>query len=67
VVHGWDLATATGQEMKIEPVEIGRIRAQVDGLGEALRSPGVCKEPVEVPDDASEQDKLLAFLGRRPR
>jgi uncharacterized protein (TIGR03086 family) len=67
VVHGWDLATATGQELTIEQVEIARIRTQVDGLGEALRSPGVCKDPVEVPDDASEQDKLLAFLGRRPR
>ena len=67
VVHGWDLATATGQAMTIEPDEIARIRAQVDGLGDALRSPGVCKEPVEVPADASEQDKLLAFLGRDPR
>ena len=36
-------------------------------LGDALRSPGVCKDPVEVPEDASEQDKLLAFLGRDPR
>ena len=67
VVHGWDLATSTGQNMTIEQDEIDRIRAQVDTLGEALRSPGVCKEPVEVPDDASEQDKLLALLGRRPR
>ncbi len=67
VVHGWDLATATGQPMTIEPDEIARIRTQVDGLGDALRSPGVCKDPVEVPEDASEQDKLLAFLGRDPR
>ena len=67
VVHGWDLATATGQPMTIEADEIARIRAQVDGLGDALRSPGVCTDPVEVPEDASEQDKLLAFLGRDPR
>ena len=66
VVHGWDLATATGQAMTIGPDEIARIRAQVDGLGDALRSPGVCAQPVEVPEDASEQDKLLAFLGRDP-
>lgn len=67
VVHGWDLAQATGQEVTIEPDEITRIRAQVDTLGDALRSPGVCKQPVEVPDDATEQDKLLALLGRQPR
>ncbi len=46
---------------------IDRIRAQVDGLGEALRGPGVCKQPVDVADDASDQDKLLALLGRDPR
>jgi len=67
VVHRWDLATATGQQSTIEPDEIVRIRAQVDGLGEALRSPGVCKEPVDVAADASDQDKLLALLGRDPR
>ena len=67
VVHGWDLATATGQELVIEPDEIARIRAQADGLGDAIRSPGVCKQAVEVAADASEQDKLLAFLGRQPR
>jgi hypothetical protein len=27
---------------------------------------GVCGPAVEVPADASEQDKLLATLGRRP-
>ena len=67
VVHGWDLAKATGQAMTIEPNEIARIRAQVDGLGDALRSPGVCKQPIEIPDDASDEDKLLAVLGRDPR
>ena len=67
VVHGWDLATATGQPTTIEPDEISRIRTQIDSLGDALRSPGVCKEPVDIADDASEQDKLLALLGRDPR
>jgi uncharacterized protein (TIGR03086 family) len=67
VIHGWDLASATGQPMTMEADEIDRIRAQVDGLGEALRGPGVCKQPVDVADDASDQDKLLALLGRDPR
>ena len=53
--------------MTMEADEIDRIRAQVDGLGEALRGPGVCKQPVDVADDASDQDKLLALLGRDPR
>jgi hypothetical protein len=33
---------------------------------EAMRGPGAFGPEVEVPDDASDQDKLLAFLGRRP-
>jgi hypothetical protein len=31
-----------------------------------MRSPGAFGPEVPVADDASEQDKLLAFLGRRP-
>jgi uncharacterized protein (TIGR03086 family) len=67
VVHGWDLARATGQEAQIEVGEIERLNEQVATLGAALRTPGVCADPVEVPADASAQDKLLAFLGRDPK
>jgi uncharacterized protein (TIGR03086 family) len=66
VVHGWDLARATGQDAAIEPSEIARLNQQVGHLGDNLRTPGVCADPVDVPADASPQDRLLAYLGRDP-
>jgi len=32
---------------------------------EALRADGMFGPPVDVPDDADDQTRLLAFLGRR--
>jgi uncharacterized protein (TIGR03086 family) len=66
VVHGWDLARATGLDERIEPEEVRRVRERTADFGAMLRSPGVCGPEVEVPDDADEQSKLLAFLGRHP-
>jgi uncharacterized protein (TIGR03086 family) len=67
VVHGWDVARATGQDEHIDPVEIERIWADARQLGDNLRQPGVCAPPVELEGDASPQDRLLAYLGRDPR
>lgn len=66
VVHGWDLARATGLDEHIDDNDVAWVRESTERLGDMLRSNGVCDPPVEVGDDASEQDKLLGFLGRRP-
>ena len=66
VVHGWDLARATGLDERLDSDDVGWVRNAVAGFGDALRQPGVCGAEVAVGQDASEQDKLLAFLGRRP-
>jgi uncharacterized protein (TIGR03086 family) len=66
VVHGWDLARAAGLDERLEPDDIARVREATAGFGDALRSPGVCGAEISPNEDASEQDKLLAFLGRRP-
>jgi uncharacterized protein (TIGR03086 family) len=66
VIHGWDLARATGQDEQIAPDELKRIAADVEGMGDMLRSPGVCGPAVEPPPDADEQTRLLCTLGRRP-
>ena len=65
VVHGWDLARATGQDETMDPRDVERVQAQVDGMAEVMRSNGVIAEPVEPGEDASDQDRLLAALGRR--
>jgi uncharacterized protein (TIGR03086 family) len=67
VVHGWDLARATGQDEHVDPQEVERVWAHARELGDNLRQPGVCAPAVELGDDASEQDRLLAYLGRDPR
>ena len=43
------------------------LHATADGWGDALHSEGVCGPEVEVQDDASTTDRLLARLGRDPR
>jgi uncharacterized protein (TIGR03086 family) len=66
VVHGWDLARATGQDETIDPVEVDRAWEAAQGFGENMRKYGVTGPEVEVPDDASKQDRLLGLLGRQP-
>jgi uncharacterized protein (TIGR03086 family) len=64
-VHGWDLARAVGIDARIAPDEIARLRVAAEAFGPALHSPNVCGPAVEVADDADDQTKLLALLGRR--
>jgi uncharacterized protein (TIGR03086 family) len=66
LVHGWDLARATGQDEILPPDEVERVFAEAQGLGHNLRLDGVCGPPVPVPEDAPLQDRFLAFLGRTP-
>lgn len=66
VVHGWDLARATGLDERIDPKDVDRVRRDAESFGESMRSPQAFGPAVEPPPDADEQDKLLAFLGRRP-
>ena len=65
VVHGWDLARATGQDAAIDPADLARLWQDADLFGPSLRSEGVCGPAVEAPADADEQTRLLAHLGRR--
>ena len=65
VVHGWDLAHATGLDERIDPEDVVRVQKQAEEFGEAMRSPRVFGPAVEPPDGADDQAKMLAFLGRR--
>lgn len=73
VIHGWDLARATGQDDTIDPGELARMWPAVQAIGDELRTPGafgpgiiVFGPEVEVPADAPLQDRVLGLLGRRP-
>ncbi|HLI73653.1 MAG TPA: TIGR03086 family metal-binding protein [Acidimicrobiales bacterium] len=66
VTHGWDVAKATGQNTDIPPALVSECVDVVTPMDAMLRMPGVCGPAVAVPDDASPQDKFVAFMGRRP-
>ena len=65
LVHGWDLARATGQDEALDAGEMERTRTWLGGMGDAIRSPGVFGPEVEVPADADAQTRFLAFTGRK--
>jgi uncharacterized protein (TIGR03086 family) len=68
-VHGWDLATATGQPAAIDD-DIAESLYQMTTSMMAPQGPyprrTAFEDPVDVDDDASPADRLLAYLGRRP-
>jgi uncharacterized protein (TIGR03086 family) len=67
VLHGWDLAKATGQDATMDPDEVAQAVSNPPAVPEEiLRSPGVMGPIVPVPADAPPQDRLLGFLGRDP-
>lgn len=68
LIHGWDLAKATGQDTTM-PLDLASAAlTMLNGrLPDEARGPGKnFKAAVSVPDDASDQDKLIAYCGRRP-
>ena len=66
LVHGWDIARATGQDETLPADEVHRVYADANKLAGNLRMGGVCGPEVPVPADAREQDRLLGLLGRTP-
>jgi len=75
VVHRWDLARATDQDADIDPgvaaVVLERLAPVVpDALRAASPDEATASIPfgpaIEVAEDASPVEKLLAFTGRRP-
>jgi uncharacterized protein (TIGR03086 family) len=66
LMHQWDLARATGGDERLDPDEVHALLVGMAPLDEVLRSSGHFGPRVEVPADADEQTRLIAFIGRRP-
>jgi uncharacterized protein (TIGR03086 family) len=77
VLHGWDLARATGQDETMDPVDVERLWASNSAIPaevmEKYRTPGAFGPGIEVfgaevpvAEDAPLQDRLLGFIGRNP-
>jgi len=66
LVHTWDLARAVGLDESLDATEVHRMFEGMEPLDEMLRQSGQFGPRVDVPADADEQTKLIAFTGRRP-
>jgi len=64
LIHGWDLATATGQDATLGDDLIEACRQITEPQAEVLRASGAFAKEVAVPPDATAQARLLALLGR---
>lgn len=64
-IHGWDVATATGQDATLDPVLVQGCFEVVEPQAEMLRHSGMFGADVSVGVDADAQTRLLALLGRK--
>ncbi|MCZ0952107.1 MAG: TIGR03086 family metal-binding protein [Chloroflexota bacterium] len=68
LVHCWDLARATGQDTTLnsEMVEFAYGMLVSGGFADMGRQAGFVGPEVAVPDSASMQDRMIAYMGRQP-
>jgi uncharacterized protein (TIGR03086 family) len=66
LVHGWDLATATGQPYNPPDDLVAEVEAFARQAIDPLRDGQTFDEPVEPTADATPIERLAAYTGRRP-
>ncbi|WIB61208.1 maleylpyruvate isomerase N-terminal domain-containing protein [Curtobacterium sp. MCLR17_007] len=66
-IHTWDLARATGTDDSLPDELVQAVWQHFEPQMESLASTGLYAAPVEVPDDAPLQVRLLAVTGRDAR
>lgn len=66
LLHGWDLAMATGQDATMPESLPEAAYATIHGQFTEEQRKGVFKPEVDVGSDAPAQDRLLAYTGRDP-
>jgi len=64
LVHGWDLATATGQDTTLDPELVEAAYELLLAEADLVRASGMFGDDLAVPDDANPQTRMLAFIGR---
>jgi uncharacterized protein (TIGR03086 family) len=66
LVHGWDLAKATGQQASLDDAVSGHVLAFAEqAITPGFRGPRI-GPAIAVSPDASITDRLVAFMGRQP-
>jgi uncharacterized protein (TIGR03083 family) len=64
LVHGWDLAVATGQDAELDPALMQACREVIEPQLEAFRGAGAFGAELPATPGATAQDQFLALLGR---
>jgi uncharacterized protein (TIGR03086 family) len=64
LIHGWDLAKATGQDTTLPADLVEACFDVVEPQRDILAASGMFGSVVQVPEGASRQTELLALLGR---
>jgi uncharacterized protein (TIGR03086 family) len=65
LIHGWDLASATGLDYELPPAVIASVDEFARGaVTSEMRDGDTFKEPTTAPEDASQMERLVAFSGR---
>jgi uncharacterized protein (TIGR03086 family) len=65
LIHGWDIARATGQDTRLDPELVEACLPIAEQLTSQFRSAGVFGDNIQVKPDADAQTRLLALVGRR--
>jgi uncharacterized protein (TIGR03086 family) len=66
-VHGWDISVACGVRRPIPPGLAAELLPVAPLLISRATRAGLFADPVPAPESAGPSDRLVAFLGRRPR
>ena len=69
VIHGWDVARATGQAFDCDPRSLEAAHgfvAQMAGPGQEATREGRFGPAIPVPDDAPLLDRVIGLSGRHP-
>ncbi|CAN5690958.1 TIGR03086 family metal-binding protein [soil metagenome] len=66
LVHGWDLARATGQTYDVDPAALDAIQAFLSPMADGEGTPGLFGPPIPVAPDAPLLDRTLGLTGRDP-
>jgi uncharacterized protein (TIGR03086 family) len=69
VIHGWDVARASGQPYDCDPASLEAVHgfvAQFSGPGMEEQRAGLFGPVVDVPDDAPLLDRVIGLTGRDP-
>ena len=65
LIHGWDLATATGQDATLDPELVDAAYRLLQDQADMVRASGMFGEDILVPAGVGPQTQLLAFIGRK--